>query len=115
MVPVKFEIVRTRACSSPFNWSDQAEKFRSPALHVDVRLNLEQPFCRSAGRSVQQSVLLRLENGRTFGVVVKLVDLNANSYRDKQHRDRSTRSYKVESAFYTHFAPRLYDVRFVCN
>lgn len=56
------------------------------------------------------SVLHRLDDGQEFGVVVKLVDLNANSYRDKQHRDRSIQSYKVESGFYAHFAHKLHNV-----
>ena len=113
MVPVELEVARARACSSPYEWSDQAEKFRSIALHVDVRLMIRQAFCRSSFPHVC-SVLPRLEDGQELGVVVKLVDLNANSYRNKQHRDRSTQSYKVESGFYKHFAPKLYNVRCVC-
>ena len=57
-----------------------------------------------------QSIVHRLDGGQELGVVVKLVDLNANSYRDKQHRDRSTQSYKVESGFYSHFARKLHSV-----
>lgn len=57
-----------------------------------------------------KSAVCRLDDGQEYGVVVKLVDLRANSYRDKQHRDRSTQSYKAESGFYTHFAHRMHDV-----
>ena len=53
-------------------------------------------------------VLCRLEDGQDIPVIVKLVDLRANSYRDKQHRDRSTQSYRVETGFYRHFAHRLH-------
>ena len=56
------------------------------------------------------SVVCRLEDGKEYGVVVKLVDLRANSYRDKQHRDRSKQSYRVESGFYKQFAHRLHNV-----
>ena len=53
----------------------------------------------------------RLADGQQVSVVVKLVDLRANSYRDEQHRDRSAKSYKVETGFYRQFAHRLHEAR----
>ncbi|KAL3130840.1 hypothetical protein ABBQ38_000173 [Trebouxia sp. C0009 RCD-2024] len=91
----------------------------SPVWWSQLRLQLPAPV--QAARPYQgvikqknSSVLpyiLTLDDGQEYGVVVKLVDLRANSYRDKQHRDRSTQSYKAESGFYTHFAHRMHDAK----
>ena len=50
-------------------------------------------------------------------VVVKVVDLRSNSYRDLEHRGRSLRSYRVETGFYHTFANRLQQAcqRYFCQ
>ena len=59
----------------------------------------------------------RLVDGLQVDVVVKVVDLRSNSYRDHEHRGRSLRSYRVETGFYLTFANRLQQAcqRYICQ
>jgi len=49
----------------------------------------------------------RFVDGRHINIVVKVVDLRNNGYRDQEHRNRSLQSYKVETAFYHEFGDKL--------